>query len=564
MSVSKRFDDVFFSFALFLFLFHSLFHSLSLFLSFCLFLFHSLQLPFTLSSLLHSISFTLQGHSKELSALLQAALDAPLVVALNALPRPFMWTAQHFPFMFPFALRVQLLRECFFDRFRALATLKARISASTANNAPIGQGLGDNDDIDDDEAGFDGQFSIGHFTHVPKVKFVVDREALSVTLERLFAPDSPHLSDSRVFEFAYTGELGTGHGPTLEFYALASDFYASKLIQGTHGLCPDYTRPIDETALIFFQIGALCGRALLDERVIDISLDEDLIYSDQSVFDASSVGSVGASSVDVVDAGFTASTDPTDFTSSTDSTALGLSLLLPRIDQQLFHTVNRKWTNEMSTAALEFPDWSQLAGQALTTAADWTVYRSLLADRIAAAVKTARESFRAGFDASNAADFDADLGRLFSPADLTALFSSSLGTGQWPVALILGSLVPDHGYTLASPQLHWLAEIISEAAGPAERKEILRFLTGAPGLPIGGWPAIRLTIVSKSDDSASNSNSPTLSSTGSLVGHANDSYLPSVMTCANYLKLPRYSSKEIMRERLWYAIREGNNSFYLS
>jgi len=37
-----------------------------------------------------------------------------------------------------------------------------------------------------------------------------------------------------------------------------------------------------------------------------------------------------------------------------------------------------------------------------------------------------------------------------------------------------------------------------------------------------------------------------------------------VMTCANYLKLPPYSSKEKMREKLIYAITEGQGSFHLS
>jgi E3 ubiquitin-protein ligase TRIP12 len=36
------------------------------------------------------------------------------------------------------------------------------------------------------------------------------------------------------------------------------------------------------------------------------------------------------------------------------------------------------------------------------------------------------------------------------------------------------------------------------------------------------------------------------------------------MTCVNYLKLPEYSSKEIMREKLRVAIQEGMGSFHLS
>lgn len=45
---------------------------------------------------------------------------------------------------------------------------------------------------------------------------------------------------------------------------------------------------------------------------------------------------------------------------------------------------------------------------------------------------------------------------------------------------------------------------------------------------------------------------------------AADSDLPSVMTCANYLKLPPYTSKAVMEARLLYAIREGQGSFDLS
>ena len=43
-----------------------------------------------------------------------------------------------------------------------------------------------------------------------------------------------------------------------------------------------------------------------------------------------------------------------------------------------------------------------------------------------------------------------------------------------------------------------------------------------------------------------------------------DAYLPSVMTCANFLKLPDYSSQEVMRERLLLSMREGQSAFLLS
>ena len=43
-----------------------------------------------------------------------------------------------------------------------------------------------------------------------------------------------------------------------------------------------------------------------------------------------------------------------------------------------------------------------------------------------------------------------------------------------------------------------------------------------------------------------------------------DDYLPSVMTCVNYLKLPDYTSMDVMREKFNVAVREGQGAFHLS
>ena len=43
-----------------------------------------------------------------------------------------------------------------------------------------------------------------------------------------------------------------------------------------------------------------------------------------------------------------------------------------------------------------------------------------------------------------------------------------------------------------------------------------------------------------------------------------DDYLPSVMTCVNYLKLPEYSGRSVLEARLKTAMMEGVGSFHLS
>jgi E3 ubiquitin-protein ligase TRIP12 len=46
--------------------------------------------------------------------------------------------------------------------------------------------------------------------------------------------------------------------------------------------------------------------------------------------------------------------------------------------------------------------------------------------------------------------------------------------------------------------------------------------------------------------------------------YSSDDYLPSVMTCVNYLKLPDYSTLDIMRQKLGVAMKEGQGAFHLS
>ena len=71
-----------------------------------------------------------------------------------------------------------------------------------------------------------------------------------------------------------------------------------------------------------------------------------------------------------------------------------------------------------------------------------------------------------------------------------------------------------------------------------ERKSFLQFATGCSSLPPGGLANLqpRLTVVRKVD--------------------CDDNAYPSVNTCVHYLKLPEYSSEEILRERLLAATKE--------
>ena len=78
---------------------------------------------------------------------------------------------------------------------------------------------------------------------------------------------------------------------------------------------------------------------------------------------------------------------------------------------------------------------------------------------------------------------------------------------------------------------------------PSERKLFVQFLTGCSSLPPGGLANLhpRLTVVRKD---------------------GNDQSYPSVNTCVLYLKLPEYSSEEILKQQLNIACHE--KGFYLN
>lgn len=124
---------------------------------------------------------------------------------------------------------------------------------------------------------------------------------------------------------------------------------------------------------------------------------------------------------------------------------------------------------------------------------------------------------------------------------------------MWPGGYneIKSCMICDHGYTIDSQAIQWLIDIMVEMT-PMEQKLFVRFVTGSHRLPLGGLSKLEpaLTVVRKLTSDEANI--------------PNDTILPSASTCTNYLKLPNYTTKEIMRQKLHYCIQEGQLSFHLS
>ncbi|KAF8045533.1 hypothetical protein N665_4745s0001, partial [Sinapis alba] len=151
------------------------------------------------------------------------------------------------------------------------------------------------------------------------------------------------------------------------------------------------------------------------------------------------------------------------------------------------------------------------------------------------------EAFRSGFNKV----FPIEHLKIFNEEELETLLCGE--RDLFNMNDVLDHIKFDHGYTSSSPPVENLLEILHEF-DKEQQRAFLQFVTGCPRLPPGGLASLnpKLTIVRKHGSDSSETD------------------LPSVMTCANYLKLPPYSSKEKMKEKLIYAITEGQGSFHLS
>ncbi|XP_041974550.1 E3 ubiquitin-protein ligase TRIP12 [Aricia agestis] len=158
------------------------------------------------------------------------------------------------------------------------------------------------------------------------------------------------------------------------------------------------------------------------------------------------------------------------------------------------------------------------------------------------------EAFKEGFESV----FPLNNLRIFYPEELEQVFcgsSSGSRDQRWDPRMLADCIRPDHGYNAESRAIRMLIDILASYTRE-EQRLFLQFVTGSPRLPTGGFKALNppLTVVRKSLESSLDP----------------DEYLPSVMTCVNYLKLPDYSSAEVMRAKLRLAASEGQHSFHLS
>ncbi|KAE9616464.1 putative aminoacyltransferase, E1 ubiquitin-activating enzyme [Lupinus albus] len=506
--------------------------------------------------------------SSKLTPKLARQMQDALALCSGSLPSWCYQLTKACPFLFPFETRRQYFYSTAFGLSRALHRLQQQQGAD-------GHGSTNEREV-----------RVGR---LQRQKVRVSRNHILDSAAKVMEMYSNHKA---VLEVEYFGEVGTGLGPTLEFYTLLShDLQKSRLqmwrsdssekyqmeidgnekksksinssfagdgelVQSRLGLFPrpwpansDASEGSQFYKVIeyFRLVGRVVAKALQDGRLLDLPLSvafyklvlgQELDLHDILVIDAELGKTLQELNAIVCRKSYLVSGG-----SYADKIANLHFRGAPIEDLCLDFTLPG------------YPEYILKPGNEIVDINNLEVYISMVVD---ATVKTGImrqiDAFRAGFNQV----FDISTLQIFTPLELDYMLCGR--RELWKADTLADHIKFDHGYTAKSPAIVNLLEIMGEFT-PEQQRAFCQFVTGAPRLPSGGLAVLnpKLTIVRKLSSTAAN-----VSSNGSGPSESADNDLPSVMTCANYLKLPPYSTKEIMYKKLLYAISEGQGSFDLS
>lgn len=144
--------------------------------------------------------------NNKLTAKLTRQLEEPMIVASSCLPDWALDMPQHFAFLFPFATRYNFLQSTSFGYARLISKWQNQHSRGQENNSRRDDG-------------------IGFLGRLQRQKVRISRKYLLESAVKVF---ELYGSSSSILEVEYFDEVGTGLGPTLEFYSLVSREFARK------------------------------------------------------------------------------------------------------------------------------------------------------------------------------------------------------------------------------------------------------------------------------------------------------------------------------------------------
>ncbi|KAG0230372.1 Ubiquitin fusion degradation protein 4 [Mortierella sp. GBA43] len=481
--------------------------------------------------------------NSKIAAKVNRQLEEPLIVASSCLPDWTIGLVTGFPFLFPFETRYTYLQSTAFGFSRSIMRWQNQ------------QQRGGHGDQRDDSQTFLGR--------IQRQKVRISRQK---ALESAVRVMELYGANQAMLEVEYFEEVGTGLGPTLEFYSLVSKEFCKKSLKlwrdadsqspSEYVLAPRglYPRPMvpskghseneEKILKLFRSLGQFIAKAMLDSRIIDVPLS--------TLFVSQMLGRNLKPRLQLV-----SHIDP-DLARSLQKLQEFVtekkrvySLNLPSKEREIALKNIELHGSTLEDMDLDFtlvgyPEIELKAGGDKVPVTIYNVeeYISSVVDMtVGRGIEAQVAAFRSGF---NCVFSIQDL-RGFRPEELVNLFGS--GEEDWSNETLVDVVKADHGFQSESRAFRNLLEVMSEFS-KEERRQFLQFITGSPKLPIGGFKNLHppFTVVCRPFEAPLKA----------------DDYLPSVMTCANYLKMPDYSSKEVTVAKFRIAYMEGQGSFHLS
>ena len=379
-----------------------------------------------------------------------------------------------------------------------------------------------------------------------RLKIIVERNKI---LEHGFKiVNNPMTSKFNGFlEFEYLGEIGNGLGPTLEFYSLIVEkIYEQKYLwynTTDKSLYPSIGLNNNMEALkIFKLLGYIVGRVIYDDRLLDLPLSRIL-------WDLLLEKSVSFNDIKLLD----------KYLYKVIQDFLGLieqkKILMQKNENISKEEIeNNVLYNGHKLSEVDiyftFPGYNdvelkQNGKNILLTMENIEEYVNLIYDFLFyKGINKVIEAFKQGFNII----YDINNLKIFTSIELEEMIFGNC-ENKWDEETLTEFLKPEHGYTKNSNVFKYLIKYMAKLNNE-EQKQFLLFSTGCSRLPVGGFKALspKLTIVKKTFN----------------VDENPDEFLPTVMTCQNYLKIPEYSSYEILENKFKCAVNEGNKEFQLS
>ncbi|KAK7355710.1 hypothetical protein VNO80_14970 [Phaseolus coccineus] len=420
--------------------------------------------------------------STKLTEKLEQQMRDSLAVSVGAMP---LWCNQLMascPFLFSFEARCKYFKLEAFSQSQAQPGLSHN-GPGAMRDRPLGP------------------------AELPRKTFLVHRNRILESAEQMM---ELHANSKVVIVVEYYEEVGTGLGPTLEFYTLVChEFQKHGLgmwreeanlqaeetrIRSFYRLFPRPWSSVQDTSggiqfsevtKKFFLLGQVFAKALHDGRILDIHISKAfyklILGKELSLYDIQSFDP----ELYMVLQEFQALVMRKKYIESISG---GNSDIVSFRDERIEDLF-------LDFTLPGYPDILLAPGtdHSMVNMRNLENYVSLIVDAtVRSGISRQMEAFESGFNQV----FSIEHIRIFNEEELESMFCGE--SDSWAVNDLEDFIMFDHGYTASSPPIVNFLEIIREF-GHEQRRAFLQFVTGAPRLPPGGLASLtpKLTVVRK-------------------------------------------------------------------